>query len=267
MKIIIAFAAALGFLGLLTCSFSKTPETSETAKTTGETINAAPSNDKPLVLVELFTSEGCSSCPPADRALSFLEKEQPYNEAEIIPLAMHVDYWNRLGWTDRFSSAEYSRRQEAYAGAFKLDGVYTPQMVVDGARQFVGSNLDEAHKAVAEAVKTPKAKVALALNGDKLKVDISEIPNHEAAEVFLAIAENNLSTEVKLGENSGATLPHTAVVRELKSIGAISENDKSFNVETAFNLQSAWKKENLKLVVFVQTEQGKRIIGVNRIKL
>lgn len=267
MKIIIALAAACGFLGLITYSFNKMPVNDAVKENVETTAKTSAATSKPLVLVELFTSEGCSSCPPADRALIFLEKEQPYSEAEIVPLAMHVDYWNRLGWTDKFSASDYSRRQEFYSNTFKLDGVYTPQMVVDGARQFVGGNLDEAHKAVTEAAKSPKANVELTLADDKLKINITELPAHSFANVFLAIAENNLSTEVKRGENGGATLPHTAVVRELKTIGTISDEMKNFNTETAFKLQPDWKKENLKLVVFVQTEQGSRIIGVNQIKL
>src|SRR5215212_735890 len=93
---------------------------------------------RPAVLVELFTSEGCSSCPPADRNLAFLENQQPVTKAEIVTLAFHVDYWDRLGWKDRFSSPLFSRRQEDYAQAFKLDSNYTPQMIVDGKTEFVG---------------------------------------------------------------------------------------------------------------------------------
>src|SRR5215203_5351918 len=98
------------------------------------------------VLVELFTSEGCSSCPPADKNLAFLENQQPVPQAEIITLAFHVDYWDRLGWKDRFSSPLFSRRQEIYSQALKLDSSYTPQMIVNGESQFVGSDSGKAAK-------------------------------------------------------------------------------------------------------------------------
>ncbi len=113
---------------------------------------------KSPVLVELFTSEGCSSCPPADRVLAQLETEQPNKNAEIITLALHVDYWDNLGWKDKFSSALYSQRQSVYGQALKLNQVYTPQMVVDGQKQFVGSNLSEANKAITESAKIRKGE-------------------------------------------------------------------------------------------------------------
>jgi len=223
--------------------------------------------DKTPVLVELFTSEGCSSCPPADRALAFLEKEQPVSPAEIITLALHVDYWNRLGWTDEFSSPLFSQRQELYAQRFKQSDVYTPQMVVDGSFQFAGGNTGEATKSILDAAKSAKASVELSIDGEKLKVKIPAFPEHENASVFLAIAEDGLLSNVKRGENSGKTLEHVSVVRELKSIGSVTAQDKSFETEAVFQLQPNWKKENLKLVVFVQGNQNRKIYGVNRISL
>ena len=103
---------------------------------------------KPKVLVELFTSEGWSSCPPADRALAFLQKEQPNTQAEIITLAFHVDYWNNLGWKDEFSSELYTQRQSFYAQSFNLSSIYTPQMVVDGSFEVVGSNLGKSQQKI-----------------------------------------------------------------------------------------------------------------------
>lgn len=276
MKIFLITILVFGLLALTIYAVRESNVEKETVKT-DETVqtestpspkNPAAENKTP-VLVELFTSEGCSSCPPADKNLIYLDEKQPVEGAEIIALELHVDYWNRLGWTDPFSSAEYSERQSDYSEKFSLDGVYTPQIVVDGARQFVGGDLREAEKTVGEAVKMPKAKVELNVAaGDKLQVKIADLPKTDSsAKVFLAVAEDNLSTNVGRGENGGRTLRHTAVVRELKTIGQITAGNREFTTETAVQLQSAWKKDNLKLVVFVQDAATNRIIGVNQIRL
>ena len=220
------------------------------------------------VLVELYTSEGCSSCPPADKALAFLEKEQPYMQAEIITLALHVDYWDRLGWKDEFSSPLYSQRQTVYAQKLKLDSTYTPQMIVDGRIQFVGSNLGEAAKAITEAAKSPKANIEAAFNNENaLKVKISAVPKHEDATVFLAIAENNLVSNVKRGENAGKNLEHISVVRELKTVGKIEPNSDIFEQEAVSALPLNWKKENLKYVIFIQENESRKILGIKQISL
>lgn len=224
---------------------------------------------KQPVLVELYTSEGCSSCPPADQALAFLEKQQPYAQAEIITLALHVDYWNNLGWKDEYSSPLFSQRQTVYAQKLKLDSTYTPQMIVDGRIQFVGSNLVEAGKAITEAAKSPKANIEAVLNNvnneNTLKIKISDIPKHEDSTVFLAIAENNLASNVKRGENAGKNLEHTSVVRELKPLARLEAKSGSFEQEIALSIQPNWKTENLKFVVFIQENETRKILGIERI--
>ncbi len=224
-----------------------------------------PQSKQP-VLVELFTSEGCSSCPPADKILAFLQKEQPAPQAEIITLAFHVDYWDYLGWKDAFSSAEFSKRQESYGSKFKIDSIYTPQMIVDGQAEFVGNNSGKAVNSIMAAAKSPKAKIELALNENNLKINISQISKIENATVFAAIAENDISTNVKRGENSGKILPHTSVVRELKNVGVVSGANSTFSTETVLQFQPNWKKENLKIIVFVQENESRKILGVNQIQ-
>jgi hypothetical protein len=140
-------------------------------------------------------------------------------------------------------------------------------MVVDGSAQFTGSDSNRATKEILDAAKSPKATIELTIDGEKLKIKISKLPERENASVFLAIAEDNLVSNVKRGENSGKTLEHVSVARELKSIGNINAADKAFETETVFQLQPNWKKENLKLVVFVQGNQNRKIYGVNRIAL
>src|SRR5271168_3144270 len=121
----------------------------------------SPNATRVPVLVELYTSEGCSDCPPADKLLTELEAKQPVDGAEIIVLGEHVDYWNNLGWNDRFSSAEITARQSQYSQAFNLDSIYTPQMIVDGRIQFVGSNGREALQSIAEAAQQPHANIVI----------------------------------------------------------------------------------------------------------
>ncbi|HEY8562646.1 MAG TPA: DUF1223 domain-containing protein [Pyrinomonadaceae bacterium] len=216
-------------------------------------------------MVELFTSEGCSNCPPADRALAFLEKEQPYPQAEIITLALHVDYWNDRGWKDEYSAPLFTQRQEFYVQKLKLDGAYTPQMIVDGRTAFIGSDLGKAAKAISEAAKNQKAKIEIAFAENRLKVKISELPEHKISNVFLAIAEDKLVSRVARGENSGQTLEHQSVVRELKSIGTLAGAEKSTEIVADFALTPNWRKENLKIIVFVQENESRKILGVGRI--
>src|SRR5438270_3284394 len=115
------------------------------------------------VIVELFTSEGCSSCPPADALLRKLEETQPVPNADIIVLGEHVDYWNYIGWTDRFSSKDFSQRQEQYARVFNLDSAYTPQMVVDGRTELNGADESSAKRAIADAAKREAIQIDLQL--------------------------------------------------------------------------------------------------------
>lgn len=229
-------------------------------------IESAPGNSGPRqpILVELFTSEGCSSCPPADRQLIFLEKHQPVMQAEVITLAFHVDYWNQLGWKDEFSTAEFSDRQRGYASKFESDQVYTPQMVVDGDAEFVGSNGEKASSAIAYAAKSGKGKVEASLNGNNLKVAISSLPKHEEATVLLAIAEDGIVTDVKRGENAGSKLPHISIVRALREIAALNAADASKNSEVKIETLPAWNRGNLKYIVFVQENESRKVIAVGK---
>jgi hypothetical protein len=228
---------------------------------------------KPVVLVELFTSEGCSSCPPADKLLADLDQNQPIKGAQVIALSEHVDYWNRLGWKDPFSSADFSRRQSEYARVFGGKDIYTPQMVVDGQAEFVGSNLAAAREAILKAALSPKANVALTIKSSSPKsvaiaVRVENIPaisSGDTADVMLAITESGLSSNVSRGENSGRKLAHSAVTRKLIKIGSISGN--SFTGERTIDLDSRWKRENMKAVAFAQERTSRRAIGAAAIKL
>ncbi len=223
------------------------------------------------VVVELFTSEGCSSCPPADRLLVKLETEQPVPGAEVIALGWHVDYWNHLGWADSFSSAEFTERQYAYVEAFGTNGVYTPQMVVDGVAEFVGSNGSLARRSIARAARTPKAFVSLSIGAEgkesevKLVVRVGKPGPAQATgkvDVLLALAENGLGSSVERGENAGRRLDHRAVVRRLQRLGTLDGSSTGeFSAEPTVSLAKEWKRENLRAVVYLQEQQSRRIIG------
>ncbi len=221
---------------------------------------AVPTPARKAVVVELFTSEGCSSCPPADKLLINFREQHRDDGVEIIPLGFHVDYWNRLGWRDRFSSAAYSQRQEDYADRMKLEGPYTPQMVVDGDTQFVGNNADRAQDAIAHAAgRSPGAEVAVTRSaGDKLHVKIISA-SRNASDVLLAITEDNLSSSVKRGENGGRVLRHAAVVRDFRKVGQLS--DGSFESDVAFTAERDWKRVDLRAVIFVQEKASGKILG------
>ena len=216
-------------------------------------------NEKIPVLIELFTSEGCPGCPPADRLLQRLESEQPYKDTEVITLSLHVDYWNRSDWKDPYSSPLFTRRQDIYARAFRQRDTYTPQMIVDGRTFFIGSNAAEATKAIVANAKNEKANIEISNEKEKLKVTISKIPPRENSTVFLAITEDISATGKKSGRAS--------VVRELRTLGMLTPAQTEFKYEQAVQINPDWKKENLKFVIFIQENLSRKILGVNRINV
>jgi hypothetical protein len=250
--------------------------TESTSITNAATATAELNVDKNVpVVVELFTSEGCSSCPPADALLTQLDQISPVPGAKIIVLSEHVDYWNYIGWADPFSSSMFSARQQAYAEVFRLTGgrgdVYTPQMVVDGQFEFVGSHASRAREAIAKAVRLPKADVQIApaakaepAGALALHIEVRDLPPlsaNDQAEVLLALTENNLTSNVVRGENSGRKLRHNGVTREIRALGRFAPAQKSFTTETTINLAQGWKRADLRALVFVQERAHRRIIG------
>jgi hypothetical protein len=172
-----------------------------------------------VAVVELFTSEGCSSCPPADRVLADLAAS---GDSAVFPLAFHVDYWDDLGWRDRFDSAENTERQRAYAGAFRAAQVYTPQMVVNGVEQFTGSDRSRATRAITAALAAP-ASVALHvrahdLDASGVTVDYEAPGAPAGALLTVAVVEHAATSAVASGENSGKTLRHANVVRGFRVV-------------------------------------------------
>jgi len=219
------------------------------------------------VLVELFTSEGCSSCPPADKLLAQLDARQPVQGAEAIILEEHVDYWDDLGWRDPFASAGVTQRQKDYAKTIHAE-VYTPQMIVDGHTDVLGSDERAAERAIATASSAPKTQLELSwvgmtntTGGPKLlRVRAAKLSAGENAEVFMAITESHLHSDVKRGENAGRGLEHDGVVRKFTSLGKTnSSGEYSFDAQSAVKLSPDWKRENIRVVVFVQDVRSRRV--------
>jgi hypothetical protein len=234
--------------------------------------------DRPVpVIVELFTSEGCSSCPAADRLLSRMEQTQPVIGAQVVAIEEHVDYWNQLGWTDPFSSPQFRARQNDYAVAFHSNNIYTPQMVVNGQSEFVGSDMSRAYHEIGSAAQAATTAIDLKSipnSTDSQLLDLSvQVTNLKTAKwrdsnVYLAVTENGLTTFVPRGENSGRTLRHSSVVRSFGIIGRIKpQGVNGGQLVSTLRLPPEWKRENLHAVVFVQERDTFRITGANVVDL
>jgi hypothetical protein len=209
------------------------------------------------VLVELFTSEGCSSCPPADALLARLDARQPVPGAQVIVLSEHVTYWNSLGWRDPYSSDAMTRRQQQYAAHFGLDEVYTPQVVVDGATELVGSDERGLTKAIAKAASEPKSTLAIdsaeLLNGSVHFTMHSGSATH--VEVVAALAQDSAESSVSRGENGGRTLHHVAVVRDLQSLGKDAADGRELTLKLPANQPTG----PLRLVAFLVDQRTGRV--------
>ena len=222
----------------------------------------AKNDDKGFAVVELFTSEGCSSCPSADAVAAKIEKETTGRPVYI--LAYHVDYWNRLGWKDVFSSAEYSRRQNTYANWLNLSSVYTPQVIVNGRTEFVGSQEGTLRNAITAGInKSAKAELSL----DNLKAGSSQATfkyNAKGASgntsLVLALVEKHASTVVKSGENGGRTLSHVQIVTRVQNIAL--NGDKAGEASVA--LPNTFSATNYELIGFIQNTQTGEILGATR---
>lgn len=225
----------------------------------------APQLPRTPVLIELFTSEGCSSCPSADALLIRLLETQPVAGVDIIPLAFHVDYWDRLGWKDPFSTPAFTRRQQDYSAIFGADRVYTPQLVADGRAELVGSDERVALDAIRKAAALPHMDVrvsASARGTDAIRVAV-EAPaagtQTEPIDIVAVLVEDRLISPVRRGENSGKTLAHSAVVRRQQAIGALERGP--FVGEGEWRLNKAWARPNLRVVAFLQGRTTRRVYG------
>jgi len=265
----LTLVALAGFTLLMGLFRPKTLSSQENGKT--------PASRGTPVVVELYTSEGCSSCPPADALLAKFEEVGRIGNAQVVALEEHVDYWDDLGWKDPFSSHNWTIRQNAYAGVLGNGNPYTPQMVVDGTAEFSGGRAQQALQSIAEAATRTKVPVTLTPGAvdrpgkEDFSVQVGKLlssPKGGSAEVWLAITETGLHSSVTRGENAGQELRHAAVVRSMRKIGeARPDRDVSFTGDTVVPLRGEWKRENLKAVAFVQERNHLRILGAAEIPL
>ena len=225
---------------------------------------SSPAETKVPVLVELFTSEGCSSCPAADAMLLRLLRTQPFDGVELIALGEHVDYWDSGGWRDRFSSRQFTLRQEGYSGRIGGGRIYTPQAVVGGRIDVLGSDEAGLRKALAKTRSGTSGTIVLRwgasdADGIALRVEVSSLPTHDGSDIWIALAEDGLVSRVTGGENAGRTLEHAAVVRTLARIGETA--GASFSAGQRLVLDSAWKRPALRAVAFVQERSTGRVLA------
>jgi hypothetical protein len=235
----------------------------------GISVRSAPPTSPPSgapVVIELFTSEGCSSCPAADDILSELARAGVVDGVPIVVLSEHVDYWNRLGWTDPFSSSAMTARQAQYARSLSAE-VYTPQMVVDGESEFIGNDGRAALDAIRRAAATKKAAVTAEIThaGNTLLVRATVAPGAlEAvpdADVLVGLTEDGLASNVASGENKGRRLAHAAVTRHLQKAGRVKPAGAPVQISAKIPVDSAWSLQHARVVILLQTRGGSRLVG------
>lgn len=224
-----------------------------------------PPAEGAVTVIELFTSQGCSSCPPADRVLTELGADPAYS-GRVVPLAFHVDYWNQLGWADPLSSEDASERQRAYAGAFGTSRIYTPQLVVGGRTECVGSNESAARELIARALgEKPLGTIELALSasagGVEIEAKATLATGAPRAVLLLAVVESGLVTPIGRGENARRTLANDHVVRRLERLGTVEPGEEASRRTRRIPFDSSWQTGKLSLVAFLQDPESLVILG------
>jgi hypothetical protein len=224
------------------------------------------STDGGFAVVEMFTSQGCNSCPPAEELLSEIERDARAHGQNVFALGFHVDYWDNLGWPDQFADPAYTARQEAYARAFGTRGLYTPQMVVNGTDEFVGSDRRRAASTIMSAMTstatTPLTLSIAHLGGDRVMVDYRTERPPGRAVLNVAVVERGLDSEIARGENAGRTLRQDNVVRAFRSVGLEAERGQ---VELA--TPPGLDPRNASVVGYVQENGDRAIVGATAVEL
>lgn len=229
-------------------------------------LRAVESAPKTPVLVELFTSEGCSSCPAADALLARLVREPAVADVEIIPLALHVDSRDHQGWKDPFASKVFTSRQQAYAKTLGAKAIYTPQMVIGGRDELDGSDEPAARRAIQAAASRPHLPLRIDARAAgasvRLSIDLPAAPtgaDAEPVDALVALTEDDLTSVVRRGENSGRTLTHIAVVRTLESLGSLER--EAFVADGQLSLDRTWKTGKMRAVAWLQGRRTRHVYG------
>ena len=225
--------------------------------------NNIKADEKGFVLMELFTSQGCSSCPPADEILGSYTMK---NNEHIIPIAFHVDYWNRLGWVDSFSNSKYSQRQQAYAGKFNLESVYTPQLIINGRKELVGNEQVKIVTIVNSFLKESTAVTISisdpAITGNKVFIPYTLSSIQPNTSINAALIQNHVFTQIKAGENRGEKLDNYNVVRDFITLRLANAVGK-----ISLQLPKGSMTTDYSIVLFVQEDVSGKITGAVKLKL
>jgi hypothetical protein len=238
-------------VSLLTISFST------------KNLNKKSKEQDGFALVELFTSEGCSSCPPADAILEEVHKK--YIDKNVLVVAYHVDYWDKLGWKDVFSSALFTERQEYYSDIFRLNSIYTPQAVVNGKKEFIGSNKTKLVSSIDEQL-NEKQTVSIklkAIQNNSGKIDVSyssDETNSKNEQIILLLVQKMATNKIDRGENKGRTLHHINIVREIFYLPIKEAN-------TTFNLPTGLMKEDIFVAGFIQDKKSGKVKAIQSISI
>ncbi len=256
---------------LLTLSSSFEMLAAEAVTDNSTRTSSSPENR--VVLLELYTSEGCSSCPPADQFLSSL-KSAGISAEQLIPIAFHVTYWDYIGWKDRFANQQFDKRQRELARKNDLSTIYTPQFVLSGDDYRAYATFSEdVNRLAAE-----KATVAISLSAhitsdrndtDTLHLGLSaDISKSEVEDVgfYLVVIEDNLTSDVDDGENEGRKLHHDSVVRQFLGPYYQSKPQKQLRREQAITLQPEWKRQDISIIAFAENPQTGEVLQAVSLK-
>ncbi len=224
---------------------------------------------QPFAVVELFTSQGCSSCPPADRVLSWIDKTARKRQLTVYALSFHVDYWDDIGWKDPFSAKAFTQRQSTYAQTLGLPNIYTPQMIINGRAEFVGHDSQLASRTINDELRRPPV-IGITASSPTIDdhgiaaVDYALTGNTQHVTLLAALAERALDTDVKAGENRGRKLRHDCVVRAFAA-SALKKDQQRGTIRLA--VPDDVDRDNASIVLYAQHDETWHIIGAARVPL